>query len=71
MADGRAPRPASNEDVLALHESLSNWARFGERDQLGTLNLVTPERRIASKLAQSTRESRRFPAVSRIAAATA
>ena len=48
MADGRAPRPASSADVLALHESLSNWARFGPRDQLGTLNLVTPERRIAA-----------------------
>ncbi len=48
MADGRAPRPASSKDVLALHESLSNWARFGPRDQLGTLNLVTPERRIAA-----------------------
>jgi len=30
-------------DVLALHESLSNWGRWGEDDQLGTLNLITRE----------------------------
>jgi kynurenine formamidase len=30
-------------DVLALHASLSNWGRWGDDDQLGALNLVTPE----------------------------
>ena len=30
-------------DVLALHESLSNWGRWGDDDQLGTLNLITRE----------------------------
>jgi kynurenine formamidase len=29
-------------DVLAFHRSLSNWGRWGEDDQLGALNLVTP-----------------------------
>ena len=30
-------------DVLALHETLSNWGRWGDEDQLGALNLITPE----------------------------
>ncbi len=30
-------------DVLAFHQSLSNWGRWGADDQLGTLNLVTPQ----------------------------
>jgi kynurenine formamidase len=33
----------STEEVLGLHQSLSNWGRWGERDQLGTLNFITPE----------------------------
>ncbi len=37
-------RPAlSREQVLELHKTLSNWGRFGEKDQLGTLNLITPQ----------------------------
>ena len=30
-------------DVLALHETLSNWGRWGDEDQLGALNLITPQ----------------------------
>jgi kynurenine formamidase len=30
-------------DVQALHAGLSNWGRWGDDDQLGGLNLVTPE----------------------------
>jgi kynurenine formamidase len=30
-------------DVLAFHETLSNWGRWGDQDQLGALNLITPE----------------------------
>jgi kynurenine formamidase len=30
-------------DVAAFHETLSNWGRWGDDDQLGALNLVTPE----------------------------
>jgi kynurenine formamidase len=30
-------------DVLALHETLSNWGRWGDDDQLGALNLITPQ----------------------------
>src|SRR4029434_7768634 len=40
--------PLSAEEVLAFHTTLSNWGRFGPRDQLGTLNLITPEKRIAA-----------------------
>jgi kynurenine formamidase len=43
------PRPAlSTEEVLAFLQTLSNWDRFGPRDQLGTLNLITPEKRAAA-----------------------
>ena len=30
-------------DVLAFHQTLSNWGRWGEDDQLGALNLITPD----------------------------
>jgi kynurenine formamidase len=40
--------PLSTEQVLAFHQTLSNWGRFGPRDQLGTLNLITPEKRAAA-----------------------
>jgi kynurenine formamidase len=29
-------------DVQALHADISNWGRWGEDDQLGALNLITP-----------------------------
>ncbi|HXA72664.1 MAG TPA: cyclase family protein [Acidimicrobiales bacterium] len=35
--------PMATADVVALHGSLSNWGRWGPDDQLGALNLVTPE----------------------------
>jgi kynurenine formamidase len=34
--------------VEAFHRTLSNWGRWGERDQLGTLNTITPARRAAA-----------------------
>ena len=46
MSEARAP--LAREQVLAFHQSLSNWGRFGTRDQLGTLNLITPEKRVAA-----------------------
>ena len=33
----------ASADVLAFHQSLSNWGRWGGDDQLGALNLITPE----------------------------
>jgi len=35
--------PLSTDEVLDLHDRLSNWGRWGPDDQLGTLNFVTPE----------------------------
>jgi kynurenine formamidase len=35
--------PLSTDEVLAFHQSLSNWGRWGDNDQLGLLNLITPE----------------------------
>jgi len=34
----------SEEEVLGYFEKLSNWGRWGEEDQLGTLNHITPEK---------------------------
>jgi kynurenine formamidase len=36
-------RPPTEDEVLAYFESLSNWGRWGEDDQRGTLNHITPE----------------------------
>lgn len=33
-------------DVRDYHESLSNWGRWGSDDQLGAMNLITPEKRL-------------------------
>ncbi len=46
MSETRAP--LGTAQVLGFHKTLSNWGRFGDRDQLGTLNLITPERRAAA-----------------------
>jgi len=32
------------EQVVAMEQSLSNWGRWGDEDERGTLNLVTPEK---------------------------
>ena len=43
--------PITKADVDKAFHELSNWSRWGEDDQLGTINLATPERIIeASKL---------------------
>jgi kynurenine formamidase len=33
-------------DVIAYIDSLSNWGRWGDDDELGTLNFITPEKRL-------------------------
>lgn len=38
----------SEDEVVGYFDSLSNWGRWGPEDQLGTLNLVTPEKRRAA-----------------------
>lgn len=40
---GKVP---TESEVLGYIESLSNWGRWGPEDQLGTLNLLTPEKRV-------------------------
>lgn len=35
-------------DIDRWIEELSNWGRWGEDDQLGALNLITPEKRLAA-----------------------
>ena len=35
----------TEEEVLGYMTSLSNWGRWGPDDELGTLNLITPEKR--------------------------
>ncbi|MCA9124601.1 MAG: cyclase family protein [Planctomycetaceae bacterium] len=41
----QSPRDMTKADIERLHVELSNWGRWGADDQLGTLNLITPERR--------------------------
>jgi kynurenine formamidase len=36
------------DEVEAFHATLSNWGRWGDSDQLGALNLITPGRRAAA-----------------------
>ena len=36
------------EEVNGLFETLSNWGRWGTDDQMGTVNHITPEIRIAA-----------------------
>ena len=42
MATRQVP---TEEEVLGYMTSLSNWGRWGQDDELGTLNLITPEKR--------------------------
>jgi kynurenine formamidase len=43
-----APQPVSREQVTTWIDELSNWGRWGPDDELGTLNLITPEKRRAA-----------------------
>ena len=43
----------TQNDILAMVEELSNWGRWGVDDQLGAINLITPQKRKeAAKLVQ-------------------
>jgi kynurenine formamidase len=46
MPESRVPLSAG--EVADLHRRLSNWGRWGDRDQLGALNLITPAKRAAA-----------------------
>ena len=41
----QGPDEVTAETVAGWMTELSNWGRWGEDDELGTLNLVTPEKR--------------------------
>ncbi len=41
-----APRIPSEDEVLGYFQKYSNWGRWGKEDQAGTLNLITPEKRV-------------------------
>ena len=43
--DTTAKPKVTKPDVEAMMKSLSNWGRWGAGDELGTLNLITPEKR--------------------------
>lgn len=45
---GQTTRPMSNSDFAQLYRDVSNWGRWGDEDQLGTLNLITAEKRVAA-----------------------
>lgn len=47
-AHGQGQRKMTKADVEKLHKELSNWGRWGKEDQLGALNLITPEKRKAA-----------------------
>jgi kynurenine formamidase len=53
---GKATALPTEEEVLRYFDELSNWGRWGDEDRLGTLNLITPEKRVAS--ARLVREGR-------------
>lgn len=42
------PTPPSEEQILGWFDELSNWGRWGDDDRLGTLNHLTPEKRVAA-----------------------
>lgn len=48
---------AVDERIDALARELSNWGRWGADDQLGTLNLVTPEKRLEAAQCVETGEA--------------
>ncbi|MFN8061067.1 MAG: cyclase family protein [Vicinamibacterales bacterium] len=37
--------PRNDAELTALMKELSNWGRWGKDDQLGTINLITPDKR--------------------------
>src|SRR5262245_2718024 len=40
-----AAKKLTRADIDAMMTSLSNWGRWGKEDELGALNLITPEKR--------------------------
>ena len=44
-AAGQTPAHMTKQDVETLLKQVSNWGRWGEDDQLGAINLITPAKR--------------------------
>lgn len=42
------PAPMTRVDFDALMQNISNWGRWVDDDELGTLNLITPAKRVAA-----------------------
>lgn len=42
----QAPRDPTRDEVVQMMREISNWGRWGEDDQLGTINLITPQKRL-------------------------
>lgn len=66
MDEARARRPApTREEIVTILTERRNWGRWGDDDQLGTINLITPDKRVrAAALVRSGRSvslSRPFP----------
>ena len=40
------PGIPSEQEVLNYFQTLSNWGRWGGDDELGTLNFITPQKRL-------------------------
>ncbi len=45
---GEASQSVTKETVERWMTDLSNWGRWGEADALGTVNLITPEKRVSA-----------------------
>ena len=41
-----AQQPITSETIAKWMTELSNWSRWGKDDQKGTLNLITPQKRL-------------------------
>jgi kynurenine formamidase len=45
---------SESEELRAMRAELSNWGRWGDDDELGTLNLITPEARVRAATSVTT-----------------
>ena len=60
-------RVPTKEEVLAYLKEDRNWGRWGNDDQVGAVNMVTPEKRVAAaglvKTGRAVSLSREFPKI--------
>ena len=66
-AQGEQGAEVTKEQYDTWMSELSNWGRWGEDDQLGALNLITPAKRIeAAALVRDGRTTDSFGSVTRL-----